>query len=178
MTEVRLLFWLDRLTETESAAREGGRGWRMNTTCKLSVHGSRTLQDERVKIILIEEIEKYGVTEIVTHAEPEGVCEVARRLAKERAIPLKLHFLNFKYLRGAFEHRSKDVFKDCDRAIFIHDGKSKGTSNEVKLAEKLGVPYTYQKLDRTNYKASVGFDIEVPWDELQLELSDEEADHD
>jgi len=43
----------------------------------------------------------------------------------------------------------------------------------VKLAEKLGVPYTYQKLDRTNYKASVGFDIEVPWDELQLELSDE-----
>ncbi len=29
MTEVRLLFWLDRLTETESAAREGGRGWWM-----------------------------------------------------------------------------------------------------------------------------------------------------
>lgn len=145
----------------------------MNMTCKLSVHGSRTLQDERVKIILIEEIEKYGITEIVTHAEPEGVCEVARRLAKERAIPLKLHFLNFKYLRGAFEHRSKDVFNDSERAIFIHDGKSKGTSNEVKLAEKMGIPYTYHKLERTNYRASVGFEIEIPWDELELEISEE-----
>jgi hypothetical protein len=142
-------------------------------TCRLSVHGSRTLMDERVKIILIEEIEKHEVTEIVTHAEPDGVCDVARRLAKERAIPLKLHFLNFKYLRGAFEHRSKEVFRDSDRAVFIHDGKSKGTSNEVKLAEKMGVPYTYHQLDRTNYRASVGFEIEIPWDELELEMKTE-----
>ena len=94
---------------------------------KLSVHGSRTLSDERVKIILLEEIERHGVTEIVTHAEPDGVCKVARDLCKEKAITLKLHFLNFKYLRGAFEHRSRDVLNDADRAIFIHDGKSKGT---------------------------------------------------
>uniref|UniRef100_A0A6M3J3H2 Uncharacterized protein n=1 Tax=viral metagenome TaxID=1070528 RepID=A0A6M3J3H2_9ZZZZ len=130
---------------------------------RLSVHGSRTLKDERVKILLIEEIETYGITEIVTHAEPGGVCEVARKLCKERAIPLKLHFLNFKYLRGAFEHRSKEVLKDAERALFIHDGKSKGCSNELILAKKMNVPYTYHRLKPDRHKKSVGFDIDKAW---------------
>lgn len=136
---------------------------------RLSVHGSRTLKDERVKILLMEEIDQYKITEIVTHAEPEGVCQIARDLCKEKAIPLKLHFLNFKYLRGAFEHRSKDVLNDADRAIFIHDGKSKGTSNEVQLAKKMNIPYSYHQLEKTQYKNSVGFDIIEEWD-LELEL--------
>ena len=128
------------------------------TEMKLSVHGSRTLSDERVKIILLEEIKEHGVTQIVTHAEPEGVCAVARQLCRDLAIPLKLHFLNFKYLRGAFEHRSIDVLNDSDRAVFIHDGKSKGTANELKLAQKRGLPYRYEELEQTIYKSSVGFD--------------------
>ena len=130
---------------------------------KLSVHGSRTLSDERVKILLLEEIEAHGITEIVTHGEPDGVCKVARDLCREKAIPLKLHFLNFKYLRGAFEHRSIDVLKDGDRAIFVHDGKSKGTSNELKLARKMGVPYAYHELEQTEYKVSVGFEVTEDW---------------
>ena len=130
---------------------------------KLSVHGSRTLNDERVKILLMEEIEAHGITEIVTHAEPEGVCRVARDLCKEKAIPLKLHFLNFKYLRGAFEHRSLDVLNDGDRAIFIHDGRSKGTANELILAKKMNVPYTFHELEKTEYKSSVGFEITRDW---------------
>ena len=76
---------------------------------------------------------------------------------------MKLHFLNFKYLRGAFEHRSRDVLKDGDRAIFIHDGKSKGTANEVRLAKKMGVPYAYHELEPTEYKRSVGFEIAQDW---------------
>jgi len=130
---------------------------------KLSVHGSRTLSDERVKILLMEEIETHGITEIVTHAEPDGVCKVARDLCREKAIPLKLHFLNFKYLRGAFEHRSKDVLNDGDRAIFIHDGISKGTANELKLAEKMNIPFTYHELEKTKFKNSVGFEITQDW---------------
>lgn len=130
---------------------------------KLSVHGSRTLNDERVKILLMEEIEAHGITGIVTHGEPDGVCRVARDLCREKSIPLTLHFLNFKYLRGAFEHRSIDVLKGSDRAIFIHDGKSKGTSNEVKLAEKLKVPYAYHRIEKTEHKTSVGFEITQDW---------------
>ena len=130
---------------------------------RLSVHGSRTLNDERVKILILEEIEKYHVIEIVTPAEPDGVCRVARDLCKEKAIPLKLHFLNFKFLRGAFEHRPKSVLNDADRALFIHDGESKGTSNEVALAKKLNIPYTYHQIEKTAYKSSVGFDITEEW---------------
>jgi hypothetical protein len=127
---------------------------------RLSIHGSRTLKDERVKILIMETVKKYNVTTIVTHAEPEGVCGCARRLCKEYAVPLKLHFLNFKYLRGAFEHRSKDVLRDADRALFIHDGKSKGTSNELRLAIKMNVPYDFYQLDPTPFETSVGFPVE------------------
>lgn len=135
-----------------------------NEPFALSFHGSRTLKDERVRIIILEEIEKHNPTVIVTHAEPEGVCEMARMIARERAIPLKLHFLNFKYLRGAFEHRSKAVLADCNYSVFIHDGKSKGTANEIALAEKMKIPHQVYSLTVTNYKSSVGFDIDTPWD--------------
>ncbi len=136
---------------------------RSGGTVRLSVHGSRTLSDERVKILLLEAIDKYDVGLIVTHAEPEGVCEVARQLCKDEAIPLKLHFLNFKYRAGAFEHRSKAVLQDADRAIFIHDGKSKGCANERKLADKAGLPYDYHHIEPTPYKRSVGFDVGSDW---------------
>jgi len=131
---------------------------------KLSIHGSRSLKDERVKIILLEEIEKNNPTTIVTYAEPDGVCKVARDLCKEKAIPLKLHFLNFRFLRGAFEHRSKEAFLDSDFCIFIHDGESKGCSNELILCKKMGLPYRYYKIEKAIYKNSVGFEVEKDWD--------------
>lgn len=134
----------------------------------LSIHGSRGLTDERVKIIILEEIEKHNPTTIVTHAEPGGVCEVARDLCREKAIPLKLHFLNFKYLRGAFEHRSKDVLRDSDYSVFIHDGKSKGCSNELKLAKKMGLPCSHYELEPAEHDKSVGFEIETDWDKTAL----------
>jgi hypothetical protein len=132
-----------------------------NRTGRMSVHGSRTLKDERVKILIMEMIKKHNIGLIVTHGEPEGVCGMARALCKEHAIPLKLHFLNFKFLRGAFEHRSKAVLRDADLALFIHDGKSRGTSNEVKLAIKMGIPHEFYQLDPTPFKTSVGFPVEA-----------------
>ena len=130
---------------------------------RMSIHGSRTLKDERVKIILLEEIERHRPTTIVTHAEPDGVCGVARALCRELAIPLTVHFLNFKYLRGAFEHRSKDVLRDCEYSIFIHDGISKGTSNELKLAKKMKMPLSEYTLPIAEHENSVGFPVVEDW---------------
>ena len=138
----------------------------------LSIHGSRTLKDERVKIIILEEIKKYRPTTIVTHAEPGGVCEMARKVCKEMAIPLKLHFLNFRYLRGAFEHRSKDVLGESDHSIFIHDGKSKDTMNELKLAQKMNIPTTLYTIEPTAHKSSVGFPVDGEWDLDFLNMED------
>ena len=146
---------------------------------RLSVHGSRRLADERVKIILLEEIQKYKVTEIITHGEPEGVCEVARSICKENAIPLTLHFLNFRYLRGAFEHRSIAVLENANRAIFIHDGKSKGTANEKALAEKKKIPFSYYQLNPTDFRISVGFNEDwqsvLEFEDIELDLKDIKA---
>jgi len=130
---------------------------------KMSVHGSRTLEDERVKIILLDEIEKNGITHLVTHGEPGGVCEIARKLSRELPLPITLPWLNFKYRRGAFEWRSKAVLKDADFAVFIHDGKSKGCSNEMVLAKKLKVKSSCYQLNPSEFKTSVGFEVEKEW---------------
>lgn len=144
------------------------------TKFHLSFHGSRSLKDERVRIIILEAITLHEPTTIVTHAEPGGVCGLVRDICKEQAIPLKLHFLNFKYLRGAFEYRSKAVLNDSDYSIFIHDGVSKGCSNELKLAKKMKLKYSYCKLEPAKYESSVGFDPTVPWDEVDFNMDMQE----
>ena len=138
---------------------------------RLSISGSRTLSDERVRIIILEEIEKHKPTRIITHAEPDGVCKLARDICKEKAMPLHLHFLNFQKLRGAFYHRTLAVFYDTDIAIFIHDGESKGCQNEYEVAKKMGMPTEYYKLDIPKQQKSVGFEIEAnEW--LDIEAGD------
>jgi len=129
----------------------------------IGVFGSRTLKDERVEIIITEKIKELNGTKIITTQEPQGVCEVAQMIAKKYAYPLQLHFLNMQYLRGAFEQRSKEVISESDYIILIHDGKSKGTANELKLVIKSGKPYHYEVLEITQYNRSVGFNITEDW---------------
>lgn len=107
--------------------------------CKLLVFGSRSLRGQEVKRSILRAIEQYGATEIVTAGEPAGVCEAARDLCRQEAIPLKLHFVNRKaYAGGIFEHRCIAALSDCDQALFIHDGKSRGTSGELACCKKNG----------------------------------------
>jgi hypothetical protein len=110
---------------------------------RLSFHGSRSLICNKTRQIIKQEIEKHQPDTIVTHGEPAGACELAREIARHEGIPLKLHHLQIKYLAGKFHHRSVDVLEDCDYAIFLHDGISQGCSNELELARKMGIPYSY-----------------------------------
>ena len=132
----------------------------------LCVFGSRTLGDDRVRKIIIDEIKKLDATKIITAAEPNGVCEVARILAKELPIPIELHYKNHRYLAGMFEHRSIDVFYSSDYALFIHDGVSKGTKNEYQIAQKMGVPSSYYTLQPIPEEEKNTVDIEPDWNEL------------
>jgi len=129
----------------------------------IGVFGSRSLKDERCKIILLEAIEKWKPDYISTCQEPQGVSEVAQRVAKDMGIPLILHFLNFRYLRGAFEHRAKEIIRESTHFVIIHDGISKGTANEYKMVKKIGKPYIYEMLENTPYERSVGFNIKQEW---------------
>ncbi|MEI7673940.1 MAG: hypothetical protein WCK00_17680 [Deltaproteobacteria bacterium] len=129
----------------------------MDEKTVIGVFGSRSLRDERVKIILLEAIEKFKPAHISTCQEPQGVSEVAQRVAKELGIPLILHFLNFRYLRGAFEHRAREIVKESTHFVIIHDGVSVGTANELKMVKKTGRPHVYEVLENTPYERSVGF---------------------
>ena len=130
---------------------------------KIGVFGSRSLTDERVEIIITETAREHNATHIVTCQEPQGVSEVAQATAKKWGYILICHFLNMRYMRGAFEQRSKEIVKDCDFFLIIHDGKSKGTANELELVKKSGKLYRYEQLDPTEYDRSVGFNIEQMW---------------
>ena len=142
-----------------------------NGETRLSVSGSRTLQDERVKILILEQIQKHSVTRVTTHGEPGGVCELTKKICREHAIPLTLHFLNFAKLQGAFYHRSLAVFYDTDIALFIHDGERKGTQNEYAVAQKMRIPSEYYQLDPPKHDKSVGFDVaDNEWADLDIDI--------
>jgi len=142
------------------------RGW-LKCGCvsrTLGVFGSRSLRDERVEITILEKMRSGGFHRIVTCQEPQGVSEVAQRVAKKYGYPLELHFLNMQYLRGAFEQRSREIVAVCDEFLVIHDGASKGTANELKLVEKSGKPCQYEIMENTPFERSVGFNIMDDWD--------------
>lgn len=130
---------------------------------KVGVFGSRTLKDERVLTILLEQFKELGATLIITCQEPQGVSEVAQKICKTYGYPLQLHFLNMQYLRGAFEQRSKEIIAEADCFVIIHDGVSKGTNNERLLVEKSGKPFYYEMVEPTKYDRSVGFNITDDW---------------
>lgn len=113
----------------------------------LAVFGSRTLADERVRVLLIEEIQRTGADWITTAAEPQGVCEIARELAAKLALPLLLHHLDEYRRRGMWDHRSKATLRTATSAILIWDGECKGTSNDLQLCQKWGLPYKLERLE-------------------------------
>lgn len=137
----------------------------MDKIISLGVHGTRDLYDDRVRLILLDLIKKYNINKIVTHAEPHGVCEIARKLAQEEGLILELHHLNIKKSGGMFYHRSLGVIKNSDYSVVIHDGVSKGTSNEMKLLQKLNKSFEYYKLEKADdWTTEIDFEDEIEFE--------------
>jgi uncharacterized protein YdaT len=114
---------------------------------RLAFHGSRTLGNKMTRKVIEFEIEKHQPEIIVTHGEPRGVCRLSKTIAQEQGLCLNLHHVQVKYATGKFHRRSLAVISDSDHCIFIHDGISQGTQNELALAKKLKAPYTYYRLE-------------------------------
>jgi hypothetical protein len=132
---------------------------------RLAIFGSRTLSDERVEELIQLKIDELKPECIITSGETSGVNEIARAKAKENKIRLVLEFANNKkYAAGKYEHRSIEILKQCEFAIFIHDGQSKGTLNELAIAKKMRKRYEYIKLDYHD-------EADLNWDELKFEWS-------
>ena len=117
---------------------------------RLAIFGSRTLNDERVVDAIINAVDKHMPSVIVTAGEPDGVCAVARDFARLTPIPLLLMFVDERRCSGKYHWRSVAVYNNCDHVLLIHDGCSKGTANEIKLAVKMKIPHTVIILEQQN----------------------------
>ena len=115
----------------------------------LCIFGSRSLDGDPVRAIILDELSRYDVREmtIITSGGTAGVCQCARDLAKEKCLPLLVFWADAgRYARGMFDHRSRACLSVSDRVLFVWDGRSRGTANEMELAKKLKVPYRCEQL--------------------------------
>lgn len=115
----------------------------------LCVFGSRGLGDSRVDDLIDRHMQTGGYRVLVTALDPAGVCERARHYAKasRRNIILIAVGLDASRARGMHEARSIEALKLCDCMLAIWDGHSTGTGNEIRLAEKMGVPVIIERLE-------------------------------
>ena len=117
---------------------------------KICFLGSRTLQGERVKEIINIIYEKFKDSDLyfMTAGKTEGVCREVEKYAEKKAIPLILFYPDQeKFGRGKYYKRSEKMLLKSDYVVLIHDGFSKGTSNELELTKKMNIPFIYYKIE-------------------------------
>jgi len=116
---------------------------------RLCIFGTRSFYDnQEASRIIDEEIKNLNPSMIITAGDADGICRLAIEKAKLHSIPCELHFLNrLKYAQGMYHHRSLEVIQSSDFVLFIHNGESKGTKNEIELAKKIGKACKYYKIN-------------------------------
>ena len=114
----------------------------------LLIFGSRTLDSYQVDEVIVEFLNRSEYSFIITALDPDGVCQRVKQVAKTRksGVVLIEIGLDEKRAQGMHEARSIIALKMADHMLAIWDGKSKGTLNEIDLAEKMGVPTTVIKM--------------------------------
>ena len=114
----------------------------------LLIFGSRTLDSYQVDEVIVEFLNRSEYSFIITALDPDGVCQRVKHVAKTRksGVVLIEIGLDEKRAQGMHEARSVIALKMADHMLAIWDGKSKGTLNEINLAEKMGVPTTVIKM--------------------------------
>lgn len=113
---------------------------------RVSFHGSRTLQMSDVEPIFKNLVTELQIETVVTHGEPTGACAHIRELCKKSGMKLMLHHLDKSKAQGMHHWRSVAVLDDSEFAVFLHDGVSSGTSNELALALKRDMHHRYYVL--------------------------------
>ena len=98
---------------------------------KVAIIGSRCIHEINIEDYLPEKCEE------IVSGGAAGVDAVAADFAKERGIPLKEFFPDYKrYGRGAPIVRNKEIVDYADKIIAFWDGNSKGTLSVIKYAQK------------------------------------------
>lgn len=101
---------------------------------KLAVIGSRTFDDFD---LVVEKLDEYDF-DLLISGGAKGADSLGEKYAKEKCIETLIFKPDWKkYGRAAGFVRNKLIIESCDVVIAFWDGKSKGTANSLKIAEKL-----------------------------------------
>lgn len=102
---------------------------------KLVVAGTRSFNDEKLLYDTLDSIEGPIVEIVSGHAK--GADSLGEKYAKDKGIDLVIFPANWtKYNKTAGPIRNEKMIKYADAVVVFWDGKSTGTYNMIKLAEK------------------------------------------
>lgn len=107
---------------------------------KIAIIGSRTFVDEqrgkeRINKILTDN--NILVNEVISGGA-KGADSIAEIFAKENNIPITIFKPDWSIGRHAGLLRNSQIIDECDVVIALWDGKSNGTKDSIKKAEKSG----------------------------------------
>jgi len=101
---------------------------------KVAVIGSRGFNNyELVK----ETLSPLDIT-LVVSGGAMGADTLGERYARENGIPTKIFKPDWTKGRGAGFLRNTDIINEADTVVAFWDGKSRGTLDSIKKAEKQG----------------------------------------
>lgn len=112
----------------------------------ISIMGSRGLTNKQCVDALKEVMTELNPRRLVIPAEPKGACAAGRKFAIDTQTESLLVCKQVQRAGGMYEARTKLVLEESDCCVFLHDGTSKGTRNEIEMCIELGIPYIYYKL--------------------------------
>ncbi len=118
----------------------------------LAIFGSRSLEMDKEEVgqIIekkIKEIQQNEKIEYICIPWVTGACMAGFQVAEKLQIPAKVFFYQsgvgwFQALKN-IKKRSQEIVNEADYFIIIHDGKSTGTINDLKMIKKAQKKYYY-----------------------------------
>jgi len=101
---------------------------------KVAVIGSRGFNNYE---LIKETLSSLDIT-LVVSGGAMGADTLGERYARENGIPTKIFKPDWTKGRGAGFLRNTDIINEADTVVAFWDGKSKGTLDSIKKAEKQG----------------------------------------
>jgi len=101
---------------------------------KVAVIGSRGFNNYE---LIKETLSSLDIT-LVVSGGAMGADTLGERYARENSIPTKIFKPDWTKGRGAGFLRNTDIINEADTVVAFWDGKSRGTLDSIKKAEKQG----------------------------------------
>lgn len=111
---------------------------------KTAIVGSRSFKDnaeaERQYYQVLDSLLNSVERETIISGGAAGPDKWAEQYAKDRGYSLIIHYPDWSKGKGAGYARNRLIIGDAERVLVFWDGRSKGTMNDIALAEEFKKP--------------------------------------